>query len=140
VTDPAGRACDQHALASNSAPCRKRAQRSQACDRQRGRVAKLTVSGSTAMRCVGTTARSAQPTRPSTRQYVRQRRTAPVRRFPQHNAANVLAGDPTLLVYCGTTVTPAIERKRLHRDQCVVAARYRLRRLPQFDWAFRWVY
>jgi hypothetical protein len=82
------------------------------------------------MRCVGTAARSAQHQRDNA---CASRRTAPVRRLPQHNGADVLAGYPALLVITERPQLAAIERKRLHRDQRFMQACCWLRHLPQFD-------
>ena len=62
-----------------------------------------------------------------------RRRTAAIRRLPQYNAADVLAGYPALLVVAERPQLTAIERKRLYRNQRLVQTRRWLRRLPQVD-------
>jgi hypothetical protein len=61
------------------------------------------------------------------------RRAGPIRRLPQHNATDVLAGDPALLVIAERAQLAAIKRKRLHRNQRLMQARCWLPHLPQFD-------
>ena len=60
MTDPAGRASDQHALVEQRCAVPQRAQQVRLARGSAATAAKLTVSGST-MRCVGTAARSAEP-------------------------------------------------------------------------------
>jgi hypothetical protein len=52
-----------------------------------------------------------------------RRRTPAVRCLPQHNAADVPAGYPALLVVAERPQLAAIERKRLYRDQRFVQTR-----------------
>jgi hypothetical protein len=99
MTDPAGRAGDQHALAEQRCAVPQRAQRGQAGNRQRGcsgKADRIGQYGDALRRHRGAFGPA---------EFVHQRdnacasrRTAPIRRLPQHNAADVLAGYPALLV------------------------------------------
>jgi len=100
MTDTAGRAGDQHALGEQRCGrARNWRKCGQTCDRPaRLPVAKLTVSGNAAMRCVGHRGRSAQPDS-SINATICAPAGGPLRPpLAATQAADVLAGSPALLV------------------------------------------
>jgi hypothetical protein len=62
-----------------------------------------------------------------------RRRPAAIRRLLQHNAADILAGNPTFLVVDERAELTAVQREGAHCNQRLIACRLRFGQFTQFD-------